>query len=380
MLQSALRHDPHATGNPLTIAWEKDLDIDLLKTTPAKGAKQNSSSGYAPRRAIFDGRTSITNVDFHLDADALDILLAEGRAAGAASAKSTPVLEHLLAVGNVHVKGPNKNGAGIQDADNPDGINADRLELLTTLGTDKQPVPARLLADGNVTAWGYQAEQGSKKNQFSKDTLYTPKFDAQLAPKARTTQKNAPTSLVGIDVTAFTATNGVIVQIDSPTSPTVYAKGKTLTAHVDRANNAGTAVIDGERLPDGTEQFAEVSQGERGDNRITGLHIFLDEKNKSIHIPGPGTFNFVQPAQKPGQAPMPAQVTWTKSMDFDTKSLLAHFTGDIDAHLVGRTDQISKLTCNKTFDVQLTKDPAAAATGSSHRPRQTPPRLRHRHR
>jgi hypothetical protein len=369
--QSVLRHDARATGEPLMVVWENTLDLDLLKGA-AKGTKENS--GYTVRRALFAGRTSITNVDFHLDSDALDILLAAAASTGSGTgkdAKSTPVLEHLLATGNVHVKGANRTGAGIQDADDPDGINADRLELMTTMGANGH-TPSRLLAEGNVTAWGYQAEQttGAKAHQFSKNTLYTPRFDAQLAARARTGQKGPATSLGGVDVTSFVASDGVIVQIESKSSPTVYAKGKTLTAQVDHVNSASRAVLDGERLADGTEAFAEVSQGERGDNRITGLRIFLDEKNKAIDIPGKGTFNFVQEAQKPGQTAMPAQVTWTRSMHFDNKDLLAHFTGDIDAHLVGRTDQISKLTCNKTLDVQLTKDPAAGtgptAVGKMH--------------
>ncbi len=50
-------------------------------------------------------------------------------------------------------------------------------------------------------------------------------------------------------------------------------------------------------------------------------------------------------------------------MHYDGKTLLAHFLGDIDAHRVGSTDQISKLTCNKMFDVQLATD--APATGAA---------------
>jgi hypothetical protein len=349
--QSFLRKDVHASGNPLTVVWEKALDLEFFKA-PANGAKESLNV----RRAIFSGRSVINNVDFHLDSDTLDLLLA--RAGKGDGSKSTPSLEHMLAMGNVHVKGESKAGTGILDAANPDGIDADRLELLTTPGTDGKPTPSRLMADGNVTAWGYQTEDGGK-GHVSKNTLYTPKFVAELGLKTGA-KKTASTGLGGIEPTAFIASNGVIVQIDSATNPTIFAKGKTLTAHIDRANNEAKAVLDGEQLPNGTQAFAELSQGERGDNKITGLRIFLDQKNQSIDIPGKGTFNFVQPPQKQGQAAMPAEVTWTDSMHYDNRSLLAHFTGNIDAHLVGSTDQIGKLTCDKTFDVQLMKDPKGA--------------------
>ncbi len=111
--QAALRRGAagaSVTGKPLVIAWEKVLDVDLASRADKAGAKD--ANRMAIRRALFAGRSSIANVDFYLGSDALDILVAaSGEGAGE---KSAGVLEHLLATGNVHVKGRAGRGRGLR--------------------------------------------------------------------------------------------------------------------------------------------------------------------------------------------------------------------------------------------------------------------------
>ncbi len=294
--QSVLRrNEKNVAGNPLVVAWAHMLDVELADAARVvgKGPKK-----MAIRRAVFTGKSSITDVDFSLDSDLLDILVAPSP-----DAKTAQALEHLVATGNVHVKGANRANAGIEDADKPSGVNADRLELRTAIaGGGKMPVPSWLLAEGNVVAWAYQPEQGSKSKTLSKQTLYTPKLDVSLAPKARSSTTTASGGFANVNATSLLATDGVIVELEGFTSQTVFAKGKTLFADMKNGRDNTQVTLEGESLMDGTKETveaAEVSQGERGDNKITGFRILLDQKNKSIDIPARGLLILCSPRKRP---------------------------------------------------------------------------------
>ncbi len=343
----------------LVITVERSLDADLSPVVDPKDPNRVRSTPVL-RHAVFAGRTSIVDVGFQLEADALDVVMGT-------DAKGSQLLEHLLATGTVHVKTENRPGMGITDAAKPDGLIADRLEVRTALFPGSKALqPSRFLATGNVTAWVYDTNGQDKGHGPAKRTVFTPALDAVLMPKVATkvAGKAAATMAAAgpadnfkdVDVKTLTATDGVIVEMEVFGNLPVFAKAKTLTVNRENGPESALAVLDGERLGDGTIQYAEVSQGERGANKVTGLQILLNEKNKSIDVPGRGVFDFLQQAEKAGQPAYPVEVSWTQSMHFDTVSNQASFLGDIDAHLVGKTDQVSNLTAHKELDVYLIAD------------------------
>ncbi len=151
-----------------------------------------------------------------------------------------------------------------------------------------------------MVAWAYQADQGAKAGQLSKQTLYTPKLDVRLASKART-GKGAASGIGGnVIATSLLASDGVIVELEGFAGQMIFAKAKTLSADMTNGRDSALVKLDGEQLADGTVADAEVSQGERGANKITGLQMLLDQKSRSIHIPRKGTFNFVQAGAEAG--------------------------------------------------------------------------------
>jgi len=336
---------------PLTATWEKELDVELANVVGAKGGGGVLGGGRrAPRHVLFTGRADITDTDFHIDSDLLDVLVASGVDAKGATKQ---VLEHLLAVGGVHVKSERQQGLGIADASKPDGINADRLEVMTAMFPgEKALLPARLLAQGNVVAWSYDPhkEGGKDTGKLNREAVYTPTFDLALAPKGRTDTAVADSrSNLRVAAKSLMASGGVIVELEGYAAQMVTATGRTLTANMEGGKDSATAVIDGEALPDGSIKYAQLAQA---DNKIGGEHIQLDQKTKSITIPGKGQFVFIEPGDK-GKPDTPVQVTWDQKMDFDGKIMMARFFGNVDAHVFNRKDEESKLTCNKELDIQL---------------------------
>ena len=347
---------------PLLAKWQQEFDIELASGAGLQNAHRS------PRHILFTGPCDITSSDFHIDANLLDVLIANAGVDAKGAAKSVP--EHVLASGNVHLKYPHQQGGTIDDAAKPDGLNAERVELLTARPTGASaPIPSTLLADGNVEAWSYQAhrENGADTGKLDKQTIYTPKLAVNLEPKKAVANAAADSrTALGRNVQAksLTASDGVIVELQGFQPATVTAAGRKLSVATNamQGRDLATAVIDGEGTPDGAIKFAQLSEG---DNKIGGEHILLDQHSRTISIPGKGVFDFTQPAEK-GKPATPVQVTWTRKMDFDGRTMLARFFGDIDAHIHDRPDEQSQLTCTDELDVQLNhagKDPATGAVG-----------------
>ena len=351
---------------PLIAKWQQQLDIELANTPKGSGLDNTHRT---LRHLVFTGPSDITSSDFHIDSNGLDVLVATAGVDAKGSAKSVP--EHVLASGNVHLKYPSKQGGTIDDAAKPSGLNANRVELTTVRpAPGAAPVPAALLADGNVEAWSYapHREDGKDTGKLDKQTLYTPKLAVELEPK-KTAEKVAVAdsgSAFGGNVQAksLMASDGVIVELEGFQPETINATGRmlTVTTNVAQGRDLATAVIDGEGAPDGSIKFAQLTEGE---NKIGGEHILLDQRSRTISIPGKGQFDFTQPAEKNKPA-TPVQVTWSRKMDFDGRTMLARFFGDVDAHVHDRPDEQSQLTCTEELDVQLNhsgKDPATGASG-----------------
>ena len=350
---------------PLTAKWQQQLDIELANLPAAKGLENTHRT---LRHLVFTGPCDITSSDFHIDANALDVLVANAGVDAKGSAKSVP--EHVLATGNVHLKYPHQQGGSIDDSAKPDGLNANRVELLTVRpAAGAAPVPAALLADENVEAWSYapHREDGKDNGRLDKQTIYTPKLNVALEQGATANAAPAENGTgLGRNVKAksLVASDGVIVELEGFQPETINATGRTLTVTTNalQGRDLATAVIDGEGMPDGSIKFAQLTEGE---NKIGGEHILLDQHSRTISIPGRGQFDFIQPAEK-GKPATPVQVTWSRKMDFDGRTLLARFFGNIDAHIHDRPDEQSQLTCTDELDVQLNragKDPATGVAG-----------------
>ena len=202
---------------PLTAKWQQQLDIELANT-PSARKRRLDNAHRTLRHLLFTGPSDITSSDFHIDSSGLDVLVATAGVDAKGSAKSVP--EHVLATGNVHLKYPHQQGGTIDDAAKPGGLNANRVELTTVRpARGAPPVPAALLADGNVEAWSYapHRENGKDTAKLDKQTIYTPKLAVELEPKKAAEEVAAADSgsAIGGNVQAKTlvASDGVIVEL-----------------------------------------------------------------------------------------------------------------------------------------------------------------------
>lgn len=363
------RESQGKSEKPLLATWQKQLDVEFASVGNSKDPEKSKR---VPRHVVFTGDSDITSSDFHIDSNMLDVLVANAGADAKGNQKS--VLEHVLATGGgsgVHLKYPHQSGGTIDEAAKPDGLNADRLELMTEIpggagvGGGGGPVPSRLLAEGNVEAWSYapHRENGTgaarETGQLDKQAIYTPKLDVALEPRKSSGTGTGGTGggmAKNVQAKSLIASEGVIVELEGFSAETVQASGRTLTVitHADQGRELATAVIDGEGMPDGTIKYAQLTQGP---NKIGGEHIDLDQHTRMISIPGKGQFDFVQPppqAEKDKPA-TPVTVTWDRKMDFDGRSMMARFFGNVDGHVHDRKDLESQLTCDDELDVQLAK-------------------------
>ncbi|HVX87194.1 MAG TPA: hypothetical protein VH253_20585 [Phycisphaerae bacterium] len=367
--QTLLRKSASAGGKPLEITWQTSLDLDLMDVPDAK---KPGKSGTMPavRRAILAGGAKIDDPTFQLSADTIDALIAN-----TTDAINPQTLEHLLATGNVTVKSARSGGRNGQAAPEPDGINGQRLELLTAVpgdGRSKAPVPTRLLVDGDVMAWSYRTEKesggaagSSKAKGPGKETIYGQHLDIALSAKPKSSDTGeAMAGGVGLgdyQATSFTADGGntdrgVKVELENYASQLI-----TATAHVLHATPLDNrATLEGAAGNPARVAFAE--------NAISGEKILLDQNKKTFEIPGAGEFLFTLPASKERKEPAPMRVTWSDRMLFDSDALLATFDGNTVARMLSvKTADSSQLTADH-LRVRLKHEKPMATPGTATAP------------
>lgn len=86
----------------------------------------------------------------------------------------------------------------------------------------------------------------------------------------------------------------------------------------------------------GTDETSEVpARVVRPDATLTGRHLVMDEKAGTVHVPGPGNFDFQPDPEDPGKT---VHVQWVESMHYDDQAGTARFVGDVETLSVDGTD------------------------------------------
>ena len=130
------------------------------------------------RHAVLEGAT-VRSDQMDLVSNVLDVLVAnvvnkEG--------KADSLLEHMLATGDVETASRGSE---------PGGMKAQRLELITEKNAEGIPVPVRLLADDQVTAWRY-VEKSKGIGSLSELGGAAPAPDREKAQVAAAAAQEAP--------------------------------------------------------------------------------------------------------------------------------------------------------------------------------------------
>lgn len=315
---------------PVIATWGKSLDMQLEVVDDPKSPGKKIT---AVRQAVLVGQVGIGNSTFAITGNSLDVLIAN-----TGDKKSPQVLEKLVATGPVTVLSA-RPGSTIADADHPVGMSAQSLEVLTQLA-GKVPVLSRINMNGDVVAWTYsQSTADGGKKQLNRQLIRTPRMEVDLAPRQKTNTEVAA-AFGEADIKEMRAYDGVKLELDGYGPQQIVATAHTLIA--DAQN--GKAVLEGVVQPNGVVRFARFTQGE---NQIAGTKIMLNQDGPRLEVPGNGDFIFVQPAQRAGDQPSPVQVTWSRSMVYDGKSLRADIEGGVKARLLGREDQESELRADQ---------------------------------
>ncbi len=370
VLQSAVRRSTNpqdAKRPPITAAWSKLLVLDLLtipdsqkSSTPANSPASSPRGTLMVRHGVMTGDVALRDTGFSLRADSLDFLIAS-----TADSKNPAALEKLLATGHIQIRAARTGSTSLLDADKPDGLSANTLELLTAVAEgSKLPVLSSMIASGDVLAWSHTEDKDTKK--IHRQQITAPKLQVDLAPRDASAAVATTQSFDGSQVQQMIASDGVKVELEGFGALPVTATAQSLVADP----KAGKATLQGIVQPNGIVRFARVQQGE---NQIAGEKILLDQKSQSLEIPGNGAFVFSQPGQKAGDADTPVQVTWSKNMSYHGKGLLASFNGNVKAEMLGHADQYSRLTCDESLTVKLTQQNETNAAGPATAPTATAP-------
>jgi hypothetical protein len=354
-----------ANGRPLTISWQRLLDLDLIDLPdPKKPGKNNVLP--AVRRAVLTGLARIDDPTFQLASDTLDVLVAN-----TADPASPQAIEHLLATGNVSIKSFRNDKTGI--AREPEGLTSQRLELLTSAGpAGGAPVPSKLLVDGDVAAWSFRNDKNDAKTETvavsttgkapkppAKQTIYAPHLEIALAPKPKSADTAGQTGAIGMgdyEATRFVASGGDAATLPAETTSAVTGVKIELENYAPHLITATAQSL--EALPASNQatllgSAAAPVKVAFADNTISGQRIELDQNKKSFHIPGKGEFVFTLPANKDRKQPTPMQVRWEKEMTFDSEALLATFQGDTVAQMTAAKGSDSSTLTANTLQVKL---------------------------
>ncbi len=304
------------------------------------------------RHALFTGTADVRDATSRVQCDTLDVLVARG------DAKISQTLEHVLATGNVIVRSAKAPGVVANEEDaSADSLHCQQLEIKTAVPAGSTvPQPSEILATGDVQAIGHQVDKGNPQ-KVVRQQINAPRLLVTMEPKSLASAEKAPQEgLGGFNVQQMQAFDGVKVQIEGLGPQMVLASAQTLTADP----KTGTARLDGGDAAQGRAAWASVRQGS---NSLSGQTIVLQQKAQSAQIPGTGEFIFLQPSNKANEEPSPVKVTWANSMEYNGKDLVAHFVGGVEAQLMGKPEQESKLNCDN-LEVKMAAAPAPKVAGT----------------
>jgi len=312
------------TGNVVAI-WQDRMVVSYENQTDPAQPKRTIQ---VARHIRLTGGASVQDGVAGLQGEVIDATLASvpGQNQG---------LEKLIATGKVRAYS-GRNRA----ADSPaDELVCNNLVINSTPRPGQLPLLSEVLAKGDVAATGHQFEAGQSAFK-RRQSIRTQDMTVQLEPRGQTTGGG-----FNFNARTLVAVGTTTVDLSGYGPQPVAAQCDRLDADVV----AGTAVLHSAAGAN-PEAWATIAQG---NNSMTGQTLELTQKPQGARVPGPGWFMLAAGTK----GDQPVRVNWAKDMVYDSIKQEVTFRGPIEAQLVGKADQESRMTCDNLL-VKLAHDGA----------------------
>lgn len=285
----------------MNIQWNDRIDLAFY-LHPQREDHSNVNRLRALKDVMFRGDVVVAHPDFSVRSDRLNLSLDD-------PAKGAQSIEAINASGSVLVTSRDEQGEEMS-------IRSDQLVVELARDELGDMTPTRLKARGSVEV------------KQAKNDLRTGALDVGLGMALPTeTTGDVKRNERRVTIRTMQADQGVTL---SSVEPPLKLWAQRLDADVE----ADQVELFG--LPD------KPAQVEREGSTLTGGHIVVGQKSKTVHVLGPGRFAFLSRSSKPdAPANRPAQtaitVRWDDAMHFDDAVGLAQFTGKVRTQ--ARTDR-----------------------------------------
>ncbi|NNM88538.1 MAG: hypothetical protein HKL95_08475, partial [Phycisphaerae bacterium] len=308
--------------------WQTSVGLQLTSTSDAK---QPGRTTLVVRRVILRGQAQVKRVGQSIQADELAAWLT------APGLDHHPqVLQRLLAIGHVQV---------LSQASRAKGTPTSRMTCHQLLIQSARPPHHQTPVLHNLMAIGHVHLKLSPASANTRQaptvyTIVTPNLAATLAPTRVRPKHSGPLSPSPgrFTVTRFRATAGVQLRINNTGQP-IVATASTMSGN----RRTGILELTGGTTANSPAWATITQQG----NFISGLDLILHQKSQSIFAHGPGRFVILR-KKSADAAPKPGvQILWQKSMRYRGTSHKARFVGHVEAHLLARPEQQSRLACHQ---------------------------------
>lgn len=319
----------------LTLAWNEGADLTFHpKAPPAKKPEnpvenaRNQNPTLNPtakldalKEAIFHGSIKVEHPQFDLLADRLAIEMKE-------PAKGQQEPQLIQATGHVAATARGQSGQA------PLEIETKDLAITFAPSAKGKAMPRRMLATGDV-----KTHQAGKR--LAAGLLDVTFGEAAKKPDATEPQPKNSTDRMAIE--RLLAEQDAKITIESPRTQITAQR------------------IEGDSLKGVMQLFgtAEVpARVEREDDSLTGKHITFQEADQFITVSGPGAAEFITQGEAakpnaPAPPPQRLKINWLHAMDFNNRTGLANFHGQV----VAGSDRGVDVSRFQSSDLTLELDP-----------------------
>ena len=322
----------------LTLAWNEGAELTFHpKAAPAKKPDNTAENARnqnptlnptakldALKEAIFHGSIKVEHPQFDLLTDRLAIEMKE-------PAKGQQEPQLIQATGNVAATARGQSGQA------PLEIETKDLAITFAPSAKGKAMPRRMLATGEV-----KTHQAGKR--LAAGLLDVTFGEAAKKPDAKDAKDPQPKNAADrMAIERLLAEQDAKITIDSP---------RTL---ITASRIEGDSLKGVMQLFGTTEAPARV---EREDDSLTGRHITFQEADQFITVSGPGAAEFITQgdAAKPNAPAPPPQrlkINWLHAMDFNNRTGLANFHGQV----VAGSDRGVDVSRFQSSDLTLELDP-----------------------
>jgi len=327
----------------MAMTWQDRMDLTFAPHRQGNGSPRRLHQIRSLTQATFHGQVQVEHPEFKLASDQLTIGMDKTQTRG-------QKLDTIQATGEVWIE------AQLRTDPDPVEVRCDRLSLDMTTTHDNQQRPASLSAQGTVVA--LQGEHQLWAQQL--DISFQP--DQPPDPTTASLFENTPSPTELTDAPPpvsqhQTQRSWAIQQLVATDQVRIKLHNRQVSIQGDRVTaEPGFGQVE----VFGHAQATARVQGPQG--YLTGQHIVMNQSSETLHVLGPGYFQYNQLDQerKPQEAATAVSVTWNQAMHFDNRFGLAQFLGQVVSN-AQRGSDTSKLT---THDLRLefTQIPQAQRT------------------